>query len=74
MMENDPALDGEVVSAVRRYAAQTFGGNCAFADDDAKMLAHFASWAIDQGYRGGISDRRTLRNIERAAVARKAAS
>lgn len=55
---------------VRGAAKRVFGGNCTFSDDDLMMLEHFAGWAVDQGYRGDIKDRRTRQNIAKAKALR----
>lgn len=67
--------DGEVVdmwmgqelgAAVRRLAEEVTGGNCAFADDDLRILAHLAKRAVEAGLTDGLSP-----NI-RAKITRKA--
>ncbi|QPQ55554.1 hypothetical protein IC614_02835 [Allosphingosinicella flava] len=63
-------ISEEMAPDVRGAAKRVFGGNCTFSDDDLAMLEHFAAWAVDQGYRAEISDRRTIKNIARAQALR----
>jgi hypothetical protein len=42
-------LDGCITSYLRKAARETFAGNCAFADDDLKLLTFCARWALANG-------------------------
>lgn len=67
----DMSMDGEVVTKLRHWAKLATGGNCAFADDDAKVLAHLATLAIDAGlHQGVVTDSRTLADMARASASR----
>lgn len=41
--------DREIVALVRSTARDVTGGNCVFADDDLRLLAHLAGRAISAG-------------------------
>ena len=41
--------DREIVTMLRTTAREVTGGNCAFIDDDLRLLAHLASKAIKAG-------------------------
>lgn len=47
--EHEAMLDGEIVACVRAVARDITGGNCAFADDDVRLLGKLAALALDAG-------------------------
>jgi hypothetical protein len=47
--EDQSAENAEVVGIVRQIANEVTGGNCGFADDDARVLGALAKWAIENG-------------------------
>lgn len=61
-LEEDHVLDGEICGFVRDAAKRITGGNCAFVDDDVKLLEALAYAAVMAGLTGGLHP----------AVARKA--
>ena len=40
-------MNAEAVSWIRKAAKETTGGNCAFVDDDLRILTHLAKRAVD---------------------------
>ena len=50
----DAELDAELCGHVRRFAREITGGNCAFADDDLRVLAHLANRAVEAGLIDGL--------------------
>lgn len=47
--DHEAQANAEIVGDVRRLANEVTGGNCSFADDDIKVLAVLAKWAILNG-------------------------
>ena len=45
----EAAMDAELVANVRKLSADVFCGNCGFADDDLRVLAACAKWAVNNG-------------------------
>src|ERR1700722_6782740 len=60
------SLNEEAVSLCRYYASKALGGNCAFVDDDAKLLAALAQRAVLAGLALDMPTN-TLKNLRRAA-------
>lgn len=43
------SADAEIVGMIREKAFEVFAGNCAFADDDLRLMAGCAKWALLNG-------------------------
>lgn len=61
--DTDASASTEIVMQLRELAKEVTGGNCAFADDDARLLALLAGRAIKHGLTDGLPIQ-TLRNIK----------
>lgn len=48
--------DEEAVNWIRTAAREITGGNCAFVDDDLRVLAHLAKRAVDAGLTDQLSE------------------
>ena len=70
MDDADSELDSEVISLVRHWASEAMGGNCAFCDDDARVLAALAQRAVLAGLAVDFEGK-TLDNMRRAAESRR---
>lgn len=53
--EADAGCDAEAVSWIRIAAKEITGGNCAFVDDDLRVLSHLAQRAVDAGLTDQLS-------------------